>query len=157
MNGMGGEATKVVNVGDMVHSARGLLESGIYIRFTNKLDTASGSAVGSVHHQRMIIQKTKILPMLSNTKQSGDRTKITIVEDLYKGLLLTIVSILLESPGNVDGMNKMRMPQCTLTRHVPPAFTKKVEIPDEEGFGCTVNVEDNLGSIFLGPFGKMIS
>jgi hypothetical protein len=105
----------------------------------------------------MIIRKMKILPTLSNTKQSGDCTKITIVEDSYKGLLLTIVSFLLESPGNVDGMNKMRMPQCTLTRSVPPAFAKKVEIPDEEGFGCTVNVEDDLGSIFLGPFRKSIA
>jgi hypothetical protein len=106
---MGGEATKVVIVGDMVHSARSLLESGIYIRFVNKLDTASGSTIGSVHCQRMIIWKTKILPTLSNTKQSGDHKKITIAEDFYESLLLTIVSILLESPGNIDGMNKTRM------------------------------------------------
>ncbi len=56
----------------------------------------------------MIIRKTKILLTLSNTKQSRDCTKITIAEDSYESLL-TIVSILLESPGNIDGMNKMRM------------------------------------------------
>jgi hypothetical protein len=75
----------------------------------NKLDTASGSTIGSVHRKRMIIWKTKILPMLSDTKQSRDRTKITIAEDSYESLLLTIVSVLLEFPGNINGMNKKRM------------------------------------------------
>jgi hypothetical protein len=57
----------------------------------------------------MIIRKTKILPTLSDMKQSRDRTKIMIAEDSYESLLLTIVSILLESPGNINGMNKTRM------------------------------------------------
>jgi hypothetical protein len=108
-NGMGGDATKVIIVSDMVHSARGLLESGIDIQFANKLDTAIGSTISSVHCKRMIIRKTKILPTLSNTKQSGDHTKITIAKDSHESHLLTIVSILLESPGNIDGMNKTKM------------------------------------------------
>jgi hypothetical protein len=57
----------------------------------------------------MIIQKMKILPTLSDMKQSRDCTKIMIAKDLYQSLLLTIVSILLESPGDIDGMNKTRM------------------------------------------------
>jgi hypothetical protein len=42
-------------------------------------------------------------------------------------------------------------------RHVPPVFTKKMEIPDEKGFGSIIDVEDDLSSISLSPFGKTIS
>ena len=87
--------------GNVVNMVSCCLEGSIDILFPNEIDITSGGAIGGKYGQWMILGKIELSPALSNAQEGRDCTKTLILKSTYKGLLLTIVAILLESPGDV--------------------------------------------------------
>jgi hypothetical protein len=55
----------------------------------------------------VIVGQVQPLPVMSNVEDNRNCAETWIVKGLHKGFLFAIVAILLESPGDINGVDKI--------------------------------------------------